>query len=77
MTVLVSDNGPGLSERARANLFAAFQGSARTGGTGLGLAVSAELARLHGGALTLDDAPTGARFRLILPDRAAGGEPEP
>jgi signal transduction histidine kinase len=77
VTVLVSDNGPGLSERARANLFAAFQGSARTGGTGLGLVVSAELARLHGGALTLDDAPTGARFRLILPDRVVGGEPSP
>lgn len=67
--VLVADNGPGLSERARANLFAAFQGSARAGGTGLGLAIAAELTRLHGGALTLDNTPTGARFRLVLPDR--------
>ena len=45
VTILVSDNGPGLPERARAHLFEAFQGAGRSGGTGLGLAIAAELVR--------------------------------
>jgi signal transduction histidine kinase len=71
VTILVADNGPGVPERARENLFAAFQGSGRAGGTGLGLVISAELARLHGGTLALDDVPAGARLRVVIPDRAA------
>jgi signal transduction histidine kinase len=65
----VGDNGPGVPERARANLFAAFQSSARSGGTGLGLAVTAELVRLHGGTINLEDTPVGACFRIVIPDR--------
>jgi signal transduction histidine kinase len=70
--VVVEDNGPGVPERARAHLFAAFQGSARTGGTGLGLAISAELVHLHGGTIALEDTPAGARFVLMIPDREQG-----
>jgi signal transduction histidine kinase len=66
----VGDNGPGVPERARANLFAAFQGSARSGGTGLGLPVAAELVGLHGGTIELTDTAVGACFRIVLPDRA-------
>src|SRR5262249_7923369 len=40
--IVVSDSGPGVPEKARAHLFQAFQGSARKGGTGLGLAVAHE-----------------------------------
>ncbi|WP_043752356.1 sensor histidine kinase [Methylobacterium nodulans] len=69
VTILVSDNGPGLPERARANLFSPFQGAARPGGTGLGLPIAAELTRLNGGTLTLDETRIGARFRITLPDR--------
>ena len=69
--ILVTDNGPGVPARARQNLFAAFQGSGRTGGAGLGLVISAELVRLHGGALSLDDTAAGARFRIVIPDLAA------
>src|SRR3954469_24236319 len=61
VTILVSDNGPGVPERARPNLFAAFQGAGRAGGVGLGLVISAELVRLHGGTLSLDDTRAGAR----------------
>jgi len=70
VTIHVGDNGPGVSERARANLFSAFQGSARSGGTGLGLPVAAELVRLHGGTIALEDTPVGTRFRIVIPDRA-------
>ncbi|MBK3425010.1 sensor histidine kinase, partial [Methylobacterium ajmalii] len=71
VTILVSDNGPGLPERARAHLFEAFQGSGRSGGTGLGLAIAAELVRLNGGTLSLDETRSGARFRIVLTDREA------
>ena len=61
---------PGLSERARAHLFEAFQGSTRTGGAGLGLAIAAELVRAHGGEIRLVEGTIGATFRLTIPDRA-------
>jgi signal transduction histidine kinase len=70
VTIYVGDNGPGVPERARKNLFAAFQSSARSGGTGLGLAVTAELVRLHGGTIALEDLPVGACFKIVIPDRA-------
>jgi hypothetical protein len=66
----VSDTGPGLSERARAHLFEAFQGSTRAGSVGLGLAIVAELVRAHGGEIRLVEGTIGATFRLTIPDRA-------
>jgi signal transduction histidine kinase len=70
----VADTGPGVPLKARANLFQAFQSSNRKGGSGLGLAVSAELAAAHGGSLRLLDGDAGrggAVFRLEMPDRSA------
>ena len=49
----VADTGPGVPERAKANLFQAFHGSVRPGGTGLGLAIAAEIIRAHGGTIVL------------------------
>ena len=71
VTILVSDNGPGLPERARAHLFAPFQGSVRADGTDLGLPIAAELIELQGGSIVLDPAREdgGTRFRIVLPDR--------
>lgn len=66
-TVWVSDNGPGLPNRARENLFVAFKGSGRAGGTGLGLAIARELTEGHGGQLTLVDTAKGTRFELWFP----------
>jgi signal transduction histidine kinase len=70
VVIEVSDTGPGLSERARAHLFEAFQGSTRAGSAGLGLAIAAELVRAHGGEIRLVDGTIGATFRLTIPDRA-------
>lgn len=69
--IRVIDTGPGLPQRARENLFAAFQGGVRKGGTGLGLVIAAELVRGHGGQLDLvrsDD--EGTEFSLTLPHGA-------
>jgi signal transduction histidine kinase len=65
----VHDNGPGVPEKARVHLFQAFQGSARKGGTGLGLAVAHELIAAHGGTIRLIDGARGTQFRIEVPDR--------
>lgn len=67
VSIDVSDTGPGVPDRARQNLFKAFQGSVRPGGTGLGLAIAAELVRAHGGTIELLDKTPGAHFRITLP----------
>ena len=65
----LADDGPGLPERARANLFQPFAGSTRRGGAGLGLAIARELAQGHGGDLNLVESdPAGTVFELRLPD---------
>jgi len=68
-TICVADTGPGVPARAREHLFQAFHGSARTGGTGLGLCIAAELVRAHGGQIGLVGGPPGAVFEITLPDR--------
>jgi len=67
----VTDDGPGMPLAARENLFKAFRGSARRGGTGLGLHIARDLARGHGGDVTLLESTTeGTTFRVTIPDTA-------
>jgi signal transduction histidine kinase len=66
----VSDTGPGVPEKARADLFKAFHGSTHAGGAGLGLAIAAELVRAHGGEIKLVRGTIGATFRITIPDNA-------
>ncbi|NNF25345.1 MAG: HAMP domain-containing histidine kinase [Rhodobacteraceae bacterium] len=71
--VTVTDNGPGLPPKARENLFSAFQGGVRKGGAGLGLVISAELVRGHGGQLELTSSTEhGTQFTIRLPKSIAG-----
>ncbi len=70
MIVDITDNGPGVPVKARENLFKAFQGSTKKGGTGLGLVIASELVQAHGGTLRLMDSAKGAQFRIELPDRS-------
>ncbi len=73
--ITVTDTGPGLPEKARENLFRAFQGGTRKGGTGLGLAIAAELVRGHGGRLELARSDeTGTEFAITLPKTLAALE---
>ena len=69
VTIRVSDTGPGVPAKARANLFRPFQGGFRRGGTGLGLAICAELVRAHGGSIDLLERGPGATFEVTIPDR--------
>ncbi|NVK59913.1 MAG: HAMP domain-containing histidine kinase [Rhodobacteraceae bacterium] len=64
----VTDTGPGLPKKAREHLFQPFQGGARKGGAGLGLAIVAELVRNHGGTLRLArSGADGTCFEIRLP----------
>ena len=73
----VIDSGVGIDAQTRKRLFERFQQgddsrSRRYGGTGLGLEISRNLARLMGGDLTVQSTPGhGSRFELRLPLRAA------
>ncbi|MEM1274223.1 MAG: HAMP domain-containing sensor histidine kinase [Pseudomonadota bacterium] len=70
--IYVSDNGPGLPQKARDHLFQPFQGTARKGGSGLGLVIASELVKGHGGVLELDHTgPEGTTFRICLPAGSA------
>jgi signal transduction histidine kinase len=67
----MSDNGPGVPEHVRKDLFRAFQASSRKDGSGLGLAIASELVGVHGGKLELlETTGPGATFLIELPDRA-------
>jgi signal transduction histidine kinase/ActR/RegA family two-component response regulator len=83
---VVADTGRGLTDEQVARLFTPFDQLASNvarehGGSGLGLVISRELARLMGGDLTVTSKPgKGSRFRLEVrleaaqaPDARAGG----
>jgi len=67
----VEDRGLGIPAEERERIFRRFaRGSAAKGteGLGLGLSLVAEVARWHGGSVSVDDADAGgARFRVSLP----------
>jgi signal transduction histidine kinase len=70
--VSVQDDGTGIVPEDRERVFEAFvrlrEGQRLDpGGSGLGLAISRETCQAHGGSLTVEDSPVGARFVLRLP----------
>jgi len=67
--ISVTDHGPGIPEEVRPYVFDAFF-TTKPNGTGLGLAVSREIAGRHGGQLDFETGPAGTTFRLHLPVRS-------
>ncbi len=68
----VADQGPGIPEDEREKVLERFyrlEASRTTTGSGLGLALVAAVARLHGGVLRLDDNEPGLKASLVLPGR--------
>ena len=67
-SVEVADEGPGVPAEVRDRLFDPFtRGSQSTEGCGLGLHLTREIMRAHGGEVELLPAPRGATFRLTFP----------
>ncbi len=67
LAVEIMDDGPGLPDPVRADLFRPFAGSVRRGGRGLGLAIARDLMVAQGGDIELvATGATGTTFRLTL-----------
>jgi signal transduction histidine kinase/ActR/RegA family two-component response regulator len=74
LTLIVEDNGPGLSEDTLSAIFEPFAQGPRTldraeGGLGLGLALAKSLLKLHGGTLSVEgrEPQPGTRFIVQFP----------
>lgn len=66
--ITVADDGPGLPDSVLASLDREKRQTAGT--SGLGLMIAADLARGHGGAMTVESTgPAGTTFRIELPDQ--------
>ncbi|WP_353210923.1 ATP-binding protein [Rhodovarius sp.] len=75
LQIIVRDNGPGIPEELRSNLFEPFITTKR-GGQGLGLALVAKLVSNHGALIECDSRPGRTSFRLSMP-APPPGEPIP
>ncbi|GAB1715150.1 MAG: signal transduction histidine kinase [Nitrobacter sp.] len=70
LTVMVDDDGPGIPQDMREEVFKPFLrlDHARNqdeGGSGLGLAIARDIARSHGGDITLGDSPMGGLRAIV------------
>lgn len=71
LDIAVEDDGPGIGPREAAKIFNAFYRVSNrltdgVSGTGIGLTIARDLARLHGGDLTLETTGSGAKFHIRL-----------
>jgi signal transduction histidine kinase len=68
MEIRVSDNGPGIPESIRQNLFQPFVSAGKETGIGLGLTVVQKIMQNHGGEVTVESTgPQGTIFKLTFP----------
>ncbi|MEU4249873.1 HAMP domain-containing sensor histidine kinase [Amycolatopsis sp. NPDC026612] len=74
LVLTVTDHGPGIPAEVLPKVFDRFtkadSARARSEGSGLGLSIARENARLHGGDIVAANTGTGARFELRLPREA-------
>jgi signal transduction histidine kinase len=67
MVIEVSDTGPGIPAAISGRIFQSFVTANKPGGTGLGLAIVKKIVDEHGGTVDVISSPTGATFRIVLP----------
>lgn len=68
LTVRVTDNGIGIPEEQREEIFDSFHRAHREGyhGTGLGLAICRRIVERHGGTIWVEDGPNGIGTAFVL-----------
>jgi two-component system, NtrC family, nitrogen regulation sensor histidine kinase GlnL len=72
LLISITDNGPGIPDDLRAQLFDPFV-TTKHNGTGLGLALVAKVIGDHGGIIEFDSQPRRTVFRVFLPMIARDG----
>ena len=73
LLLVVEDEGPGIADKYKLEVFETFNRgpnvSSMTPGAGIGLALVARFAAIHGGRTWVEDAPGGgASFHVLIPD---------
>jgi len=68
LLIKITDNGVGMDQETKDNLFTLFFSSKGNKGTGLGLFISNKIIEQHGGSITVESVPNqGARFVIKIP----------
>jgi two-component system osmolarity sensor histidine kinase EnvZ len=73
MVILIDDDGPGIPEEKRKDVFRPFfrldpSRNMETGGSGLGMTIARDVIHGHGGQISLGEAPAGGlRIEIRLP----------
>jgi signal transduction histidine kinase len=65
LTIIVSDNGPGMPPEIAGNLFVAFK-TKKEGGTGLGLTITKKIVDVHGGTIECATGKNGTMFTIVI-----------
>jgi len=73
ITITIDDDGPGIPEKERENVFKPFYKIDKSRGNskssvGLGLSIASDIIRSHGGSINLENSPkNGLRAKIFLP----------
>ena len=73
ITITIDDDGPGIPEKERENVFKPFYKIDKSRGdskssVGLGLSIASDIIRSHGGSINLENSPkNGLRAKIFLP----------
>jgi signal transduction histidine kinase len=69
--IVVEDNGQGMTEEVKAQIFSAFFSTKGERGTGLGLMIIDRTVKAHNGQIQLDsEAGKGTKFTLTFPKKS-------
>jgi PAS domain S-box-containing protein len=68
LVIEVKDNGCGMSEDVKENIFTPFFSTKSKAGTGLGLSITTRMISVHDGTIEVESQPDkGSVFRIVLP----------